>query len=386
MARAAAWACTASGPTAGRRPRVALAAPEVQLEADDQHGREQRHLQPDGDPQHDQRDQGEPDPFHRPLRAERRHRDVRPAVRVGQDPDDPGGDEDEERPAAEVGQGGVEDRLDRAAQPLLRDPAGQRIRRGVREEPREHEGHDRADGEVDHHAKTSPRQPDRERDERHGEHDQDDDHEVEDADGRLGGLQPLGRHERDRAEVLGERHAEPVLEDPPDDAGRLRRCGIGKLDLGADDPRGLQLLERDEQHRVDLEHDLAVHDGCRIRLVPEQVHHPRVRKRQRPCQSLLHARLGEQRLETTRQPILQREGDGSGDRGDPVGQHIRQAGLDVKRGDDLRADACRQRVDDLGLFEGIAREGREPIGVERDLVRPHGNRRDQRSSSTRGRG
>ena len=71
---------------------------------------------------------------------------------------------------------------------------------------------------------------------------------------------------------------------------------------------------------------------------------------------LLHARLGEQRLEATRQPILQREGDGSGDRGDPVGQHIRQAGLDVKGGDDLRADACRQRVDDLGLLERTARE------------------------------
>ena len=190
-------------------------------------------------------------------------------------------------------------------------------------------------------------------------------------------LQPFDRHERDRAEVLGERHAEPVLEDPPDDAGRLRRCGIGKLDLGADDPGGLQLLERDEQHRVDLEHDLAVHDGRRIRLVPEQVHHPRVGKRQRPRQGLLHARLGEQRLEATRQPVLQREGDGSGDRGHPVGQHIRQARLDIERGDDLRADACRQRVDDLGLFEGVGRESREPIGVERDLVRPHGNRRDQ---------
>ena len=187
-------------------------------------------------------------------------------------------DEDQQRPAAEVGQGGVEDRLDRAAQALRGDPGGQRIGRGVREEPREHEGHDRPDGEEDDHAKPFPRQPDRERDERHGERDQDDDHEVEDADGRLGGLQPLDRHERDRAEVLGERHAEPGLEDPPDDAGRLRRCGIGQLDVGADDPRGLQLLERDEQRRVDLEHDLTVHDGRRIRLVPEQVHHPRVGK------------------------------------------------------------------------------------------------------------
>ena len=219
----------------------------------------------------------------------------------------------------------VASRIDSIAprSPCCGDPGGQRIRRGVREEPREHEGDDRADGEVDDHAKPFPRQPDRERDERHGERDQDDDHEVEDADGRLGGLQPLDRHERDRAEVLGEGHAEPGLEDPPDDAGRLRRCGIGKLDLGADDPGGLQFLERDEQRRVDLEHDLTVHDGRRIRLVPEQVHHPRVGKRQRPRQGLLHARLGEQRLEATRQPVLQGEGDGSCDRGHPLGQHIR---------------------------------------------------------------
>ena len=45
---------------------------------------------------------------------------------------------------------------------------------------------------------------------------------------------------------------------PRIDAGWLRRCGIGQLDVGGDDPRGLQLLERDEQRRVDLEHDLAV--------------------------------------------------------------------------------------------------------------------------------
>ena len=36
------------------------------------------------------------------------------------------------------------------------DPAGQRIRRGVREEPREHEGYDCADGKVDHHRRRFP--------------------------------------------------------------------------------------------------------------------------------------------------------------------------------------------------------------------------------------
>ena len=84
-----------------------------------------------------------------------------------------------------------------------------------------------------------------------------------------------------------------------------------------------------------------------------------------------------QRLEATGEPVLQRQRHRAGDRGDAVGQEALQARLDIERRNHLRADPGRQRVDDLGVVEGVACKRGEPIGLERHLVRPHGDGGDE---------
>ena len=60
-----------------------------------------------------------------------------------------------------------------------------------------------------------------------------------------------------------------------------------------------------------------------------------------------------------------------------VGQPARDPGLDVERHDDLLADRGAQRSDDVGFVDHVRHEAREPIGVEGDLVDPHGDGREE---------
>ena len=97
--------------------------------------------------------------------------------------------------------------------------------------------------------------------------DEQDHHQVEDADDRSSRLQPVGGHQLDRPEVGRERHTERGLEALGERLRSLRGRQVGQLHVPRDDPHGLQLGQGGADHRKDIERHVPVGDAHRVEFV-----------------------------------------------------------------------------------------------------------------------
>jgi len=158
------------------------------------------------------------------------------------------------------------------------------------------------------------RQPQRERDEDDAQDDQRSHDDVEGANERTRGEQPIRRHELDRPEVVGQRDPEGRREPPGQDTRLFGRREVGDLNPRRDEPDRLQLGQGRLDDREHLDDDVPVHDAHGLGFGPKQLHDPGVAERERPDQRRLDAGVRERDLEALVDGVADGEGEGPGER------------------------------------------------------------------------
>ena len=294
-------------------------------------------------------------------------------MQVGHDDDDDADHGDPDERAAEVGDGGREDRRHGGCALRVGEARDDGLLGQADADAEQHQAGDGAEPDGHDHPTTTPGQEDGAQHEQDGQDDAADGDGVEGLHDALGLLEAGGLEERDGSEVVGQRHPERPLEERP--AGRpereLRR--VGQLGLGRDDADLLQLAQHRVDERVDVEVDDAVARLEHGRVAAQEGHHLLVQRAvgvdPHRLELLAHEDVADDLLEL----LLDLVGDRRGDDRRRAGKHLFQPPLDINGGDDAGGDLGADGSDDRRIVGDVGDQRGIAVAVQQDLMGPHGD-------------